>query len=85
MVLVKDKSSLLNTAGDWEKCGGTIGGDYLCRWVPAIKRIDAFRATGAADQGIAGAEILYYCGPYMLNPLRAAGTHFVVAARIVYP
>ena len=67
------------TNGDWLTVEGTIEGDAFCRWLPEVTRGDAF-AAGVKAPGLAGAEIIYHLGPYMLKQQRGDATHYVVAA-----
>ena len=61
----KDQDVFNATNGVWLTVEGTIEGDAFCRWLPEITRGDAF-AAGLRAPGLAGAEIIYHVGPYML-------------------
>ena len=56
-------------------------GSGLARWVNAITRGDAFASSPRKGAGLPGAEIFYYCGPYMLLAYRQDKKHFHVAAQ----
>ena len=78
---------LVGIAGDWHKVeavtrAATLEGDGYMSWVVDVTRGDAFGDTPCTtpSSGIAGTEVLYYLGPYMLKDQRAKGQHFAVAA-----
>ena len=79
-VKVENQDIFYSVAGDWQAVEGDPDGEDLTRWVPCISRGDVFAEHPGAGCGLAGAEILYYVGPYMLNAHRDDESHFVVAA-----
>ena len=82
---IEDKDFCFSIAGDWQKIQGDIDDDGHCRWTSCITRGDIFRdKPGGVDNtdagpGLAGAEMYFYTGPYMLPAFRGGDSHFVVA------
>ena len=81
-----NKNAFIFVAGDWEKVQDALGDDWdaTMRFVNCVTRGDVFQSTPTATSGLAGAELGYYSGPYMLKDLREAeGCHFKVATRTI--
>eukprot|EP00966_Prymnesium_polylepis_P231607 5358450-Prymnesium_polylepis.1 len=74
-----DQNVFVSVAGDWVDVEGDPAGTGLGRWVECITRGDVFAATPGSMAGLAGAEVLYYVGPFMLEEQRDDESHFVVA------
>ena len=79
-----DPAVLEITAAEWTKVQSTVDdhGVDLARWLPFIKRSDAFASSGKLP-GLVAAELWYYGGPYMLTVHRSADSHFMAVAKIL--
>ena len=76
-----DQTPLYSVAGDWRDVEGVINGDRHARWLTAITRGDAFKATPGGKPGLAAAELFYYLGSFFRPLHRADNSHFATTAR----
>ena len=82
---VANPDDLLEQAGDWSPVQGAVAdhGEDLLRWVPIIRRGDLFDSVGGAGAGFKAADLLYFVGPFMMNDMRAAASHFATACKVL--
>ena len=81
---VEDHTPFLCQDGDWVEVEGDMDDwEGNSRWVDCITRGDVFGDTPGGACGLAGAELIYYMGPYMLEEFRADDSHFAACAQVV--
>jgi len=79
-----DKTPFTSVDGDWEAVEGQLGEwEGNARWVDNFSRGDAFADKVVKSPGLAGAELIYLVGPYMLNEFRAEDSHFAACVGVV--
>ena len=79
-----DKTPFTSVDGDWEAVEGQLGEwEGNARWVDNFSRGDAFADKIVKSPGLAGAELIYLVGPYMLNEFRAEDSHFAACVGVV--
>jgi hypothetical protein len=79
-----DKTPFTSVNGDWEAVEGQLGEwEGNARWVDNFSRGDAFADKNVKSPGLAGAELIYLVGPYMLDDFRGDDSHFAACVGVV--